>query len=90
MASALRRYHEFDAKNSRTWIELAYADLSLDKPGEVFSSLRRAIETGGEAARTVLRQDPRFAPLRPHPEFQKLLAPPQPAPNIPLPFMPKF
>lgn len=72
---ALGRYLQRDDRNFRVWIELAVAQLAQNKQDQAFASLRRAVNAGDEAARTVLRNDQRFAPLRATPFFQSLVPP---------------
>jgi hypothetical protein len=72
---AARRYLQFDPRNHRCWIELAFGHLMLDKTRDAMDAIRQAVNVGGEAARAVLREDKRFAPLYPSHEFQKLVQP---------------
>ncbi len=81
-SGALRRYLQFDSRNFRIWIDVAYAELSQNRPTEAFDALRRAVETGGEAARAALRQDKRFEPLQQSPEFRALVPPPRDLPLL--------
>ena len=74
---ALGNYLKRDEHNFKAWLELAAACMAQNKQDPTFSALRRAVETGGEAARAVLRSDPRFAPLRPMPAFQALVPAPR-------------
>jgi tetratricopeptide (TPR) repeat protein len=72
-AEALRRYLRVDPINSRVWIELALAQLTMGQQNEAIASLQKAIEIGGEAARTLLRGDNRFGRFRQAPAFQSLI-----------------
>ena len=73
LTSALQRHLEFDPKDFQAWIDLGFAQVALKHYDEFLASLRRSVEEGGDAARAVLRQDPRFAPVRQRPEFQALI-----------------
>ena len=60
------------------WIELAAVQLAVRQPQEAFGSVQKAVASGGESARRVLRADKRFDPLRGAPAFKELVPPPQP------------
>ena len=81
MIGALQKYLTRDPNNYRVIIDLAAAQLALDRQRDALASIRRAIEVAGEAARGVLRSDERFEPLRPNREFQILVLPGS-APNL--------
>lgn len=70
---ALQKYLGRVPSAFKSWIDLAYAQLLLNKPQEAFASLQKAIETGGDVARSLLRDDARFAPLRDTPPFKALV-----------------
>ncbi len=72
-AYALQKYLARDPSAFKSWIDLGYAQLNLNKPQEAFASLKKAIEVGGEVARSLLRNDDRFAPLRDAPPFKALV-----------------
>ncbi len=72
---ALQKYLTRDPTAFKSWIDLAYTQLILNKPQDAFNSLRKAVEVGGEVARGLLRNDPRFAPLRDAPPFKALVPP---------------
>ena len=83
---ALHRYLEFDSQNFKTWIELAFAEMAQGKQDEGLAALRKAVETGGEAARAILRNDARFTPMRQRPEFRALVPPAREPQALPFPF----
>jgi len=72
---ALQKYLTREPKAFKSWIDLAYTQLILNKPQESFASLKKSVETGGEVARSLLRNDSRFAPLRDTPPFKALVPP---------------
>jgi len=74
-AYALQKYLTLNPTAFKSWIDLAYTQLILNKSQEGLASLNKAVTVGGEVARGLLREDPRFAPLRDVPAF-KTLAPP--------------
>jgi hypothetical protein len=49
-------------------------------------SLRQAVAIGGEMARALLRNDPRFAPLQNIPVFRALVPPLPSSSSLELPF----
>jgi tetratricopeptide (TPR) repeat protein len=77
LETALKRYMEIDPSNFRAWLDFGYVQTILNKTGEAVASLKKAVELAGEEARVILRQDPRFAPLRHLPEFRSLAFPSQ-------------
>lgn len=72
---AIKRFVARDPVNARAWMELALAQLSAGRSPDAVASLKRAVEIGGEAARTVLRNDARFGPFRKSKPFQSLTQP---------------
>jgi len=72
---ALQKYLTREPKAFKSWIDLAYTQLILKKPQDTFASLKKAVEAGGEVTRSLLRNDPRFAPLRDTPPFKALVPP---------------
>jgi tetratricopeptide (TPR) repeat protein len=72
---ALKKYTTVKPKDPQGWINLAALQLVLNKRGEMWVSLDKSIEAGGEPVRSVLRKDKRFDPVRNTPEFQKLAPP---------------
>ena len=76
-------------KNPQGWANLAGLQLVLNKRGEMWVSLNKCIEVGGEPARDMLRKDKRFTPVRNTKEFQKLV-PPRTQPSTGLAPLPGF
>ena len=75
---ALKKYTEAQPKDHQGWINLAGLQLILKKPGEMWVSLGKAIEVGGEPARNQIRKDKRFDTIRRTKEYQKLIPLPKP------------
>ncbi len=75
MLAALQSYTEAVPADMRGWVDLAAIQFALGKQEDAFRSLRQSVRVGGEAALTLLREDPRFQPVRNLPAFQQLLAP---------------
>jgi tetratricopeptide (TPR) repeat protein len=69
----LKRYLAREPYDAKIWIELAFAQQSANQLGDAFNSLRKAIETGGDTVRSLLRTDNRFTLMRQSPAFQALL-----------------
>ena len=69
----LQKYLSRDPAAFKSWIDLGYALLLTSKPQEAFSALKKAIEMGGDVARSLLRDDPRFAPLHDSAPFKALV-----------------
>ncbi len=78
MSTALEKYLEREPADARAWHEMACIQLALGRHDQALQTLRRAVGVGGDPLREALRQDQRLAPLRNHPNFQKLLAPAAP------------
>jgi len=72
---ALKKYTSLKPKDPQGWTNLAALQLVLNKRGEMFVSLQKAIECGGEPARNMIRKDKRFDAIRKTKEFQKLVPP---------------
>ena len=86
---ALERYLAREPSNPRVWIDLAAVHVALQRTNEAIESVRRAVETGGEAARDIVRKDNRFDPIREMPAFKTLVPPiqanlPMNLPNLPM------
>ncbi len=75
---ALKKYTSLKPEDPQGWSNLAALQLILNKQSEMFVSLQKTIKVGGESARSMLRKDKRFDPIRKSKEFQKLV------PSIPL------
>jgi tetratricopeptide (TPR) repeat protein len=86
LTNALQRYLKIEPNSYKSWIDLGFAQLALNKPEDALKSLRQAVALGGEMARSLLRKDPRFAQLQNIPVFRALV-PPLPSPaSMDLPF----
>jgi tetratricopeptide (TPR) repeat protein len=72
---ALQKYLTREPTAFKSWIDLAYTQFFINKPQEAFVSLKKAVEVGGDVARGLLRDDPRFTPLRESPHFKALVPP---------------
>jgi len=71
----LHRYLELQPRDYRAWIELASMEMQTS-PDKALTALKRAVDTGGEAARQFLQEDQRFSPLWQRPEFKTIMTPP--------------
>jgi len=78
LAEAFQRYLKRDPGNFKVWIDFGLAQLAMNKPTDSLASLKKAVETGGDAARTALANDNRFGPFHQSPEFQALIQQAQP------------
>jgi hypothetical protein len=86
---ALERYLAREPGNPRVWIDLAAVHVALQRTNEAIESVRRAVETGGEPARDIVRKDTRFDPIRDVPAFRAIVPPiqanlPMNLPNLPM------
>jgi tetratricopeptide (TPR) repeat protein len=86
LINVLQRYLKTEPNSYKNWIDLGFAQFSINKPEEGMKSLRQAVAVGGEMARTILRQDPRFTPLQNIPVFRALVPPLPSASSMELPF----
>jgi tetratricopeptide (TPR) repeat protein len=80
--AALVRYTTLKPKDAGAWLNLATFQMVNKKTTQMWQSLTKAVEFGGEPVRNMIRKDERFAPLRNTKEYQKLIPPPKPAGNI--------
>jgi len=79
---ALKKYIELVPKDPGGWIQQAALQLVLNKHGEMWASLAKAVELGGEPVRESIRKDQRFNPIRNAPEYRKLVPPIQSVPGV--------
>ncbi len=75
--TALKKYTSLQPKDPSGWINLAALELALNKQGEMWTSLDKALETDTERAREILRKDARFTPIRNTDDFKKRVPSPQ-------------
>lgn len=73
MEAALLRYTETVPADMNGWLDLGAIQFMLNKQDAACASLRQGIRAGGQNALTIMREDPRFQPVRHLPAFQKLL-----------------
>ncbi len=74
---ALKKYTTVQPKDPKGWINLAALQLVLKKQGEMWVSIDKAIEIGGEPTRSIIRKDKRFDSIRRTREFQQRIPPMQ-------------
>ncbi|MBI3985664.1 MAG: DUF2723 domain-containing protein [Lentisphaerae bacterium] len=74
VVDAFQRYLQRMPLDTRIWVELSYAQLSLGQKEQAMLSLRQAIQLGGEPVKEHARQDKRFAPLQSDELFRELTA----------------
>ncbi len=83
-----RRYLARMPQDSRGWLELGWSQMLMNQTAEALTSWRRAVDVGGDAARTVLRSDKRFTDLWRQPNlpqsFKDLVQPGRPPPGLDL------
>ncbi|MDF7825673.1 DUF2723 domain-containing protein [Pontiellaceae bacterium B12227] len=79
---ALKKYTAAKPKDTQGWINLAGLQLALNKRGEMWISLKKSIEIGGEPVRNHLRKDKRFDTIRNTKEFQQLVPTKKPVSNL--------
>lgn len=72
---ALREHLRRQPKDYSAWINLAALELHKRDLRATLADLKRAIELGGDRARTTIRQDKRFRPLAKSKPFQQMLLP---------------
>ena len=71
----LKKYTTVQPRDPAGWINLAALQMALKKGGEMWVSIDKAIEVGGESARNTLRTDKRFDSIRNTKEFKKRVPP---------------
>jgi tetratricopeptide (TPR) repeat protein len=76
METALTRYTEAVPADARGWIDLGAIRFVLQRNDQAFDALQKAISAGKESAVSMLRNDPRFDPVRSHPAFKQLIGQP--------------
>lgn len=74
---SLKKYTAAQPKDPNGWTNLAGLQLVRNKHSEMWISLKKAIEVGGEPTRNNLRKDKRFNSIRSTKEFQQLVPPKQ-------------
>ncbi|WP_372806184.1 protein O-mannosyl-transferase family [Pontiella sp.] len=72
---ALKKYTAVQPKDPNGWLNLAGLQMVLNKRGEMYVSIKKAIDIGGETVRNRIRSDKRFDPVRNTEEFKKLVPP---------------
>ena len=84
---ALQKYLAREPSNPRIWIDLAAAQIQIQRTNEAMESLKQAIARGGEPVRDIARNDRRFDPVRQDPHFLALVPTLQTRVPLPLPGM---
>lgn len=85
---ALEKYTTLSPNDPQGWINMAALQLALNKRSEMFVSLQKASDCGGEPARNMIRKDKRFDSIRHIKEYQTLVPVTQQSGNlglVPLP-----
>jgi predicted Zn-dependent protease len=72
---ALKKYTALAPNDPQGWTNLAALQLALNKRAEIFVSLKKAIQCGGEPARAMIRKDKRFNPIHNTREYRQLVPP---------------
>ncbi len=72
---ALKRYTNISPGNHQGYINLAVVQWRLNKRADMWTSLSRSVEIGGQSAINLLRQDKRFDPIRHLPRFRQIVPP---------------
>ncbi|HSR88379.1 MAG TPA: tetratricopeptide repeat protein, partial [Pontiella sp.] len=70
---ALEKFIVLRPSDPNGWINLAALQLSMNKRGEMWVSLQKAIDVGGDYTRNLLLQDTRFNPVRNSEQFKSML-----------------
>jgi tetratricopeptide (TPR) repeat protein/uncharacterized membrane protein YhaH (DUF805 family) len=86
---ALKQYTVIQPKDPNGWLNLAGLQMVLGKRGEMYVSIKKAVDIGGETVRNRIRSDRRFDPVRNTDEFKKLV-PPQTNTNMGFSPLPGF
>jgi predicted Zn-dependent protease len=79
----LQKYTQRAPKDPNGWLNLAAAQMALNKRAPRFHSLQKAIEYGGEPVREYIQKDRRFSALKNLPEYKKLIPPTPQIPQLP-------
>jgi len=74
---ALSRYLKEKPNDYEGWIEQAVTSFALNKTQAAIDALIRAVQAGGDAARTAMRNDQRLAPWWDAPFFRSVVTPRQ-------------
>jgi tetratricopeptide (TPR) repeat protein len=85
---ALTKFTQLKPEDPIGWINLAALHLSMNKPAEMWKSIDRAIAAAPTQARTIIRQDARFNPIRKTQEYQTRV--PSPKSSVDMGLMPSF
>jgi predicted Zn-dependent protease len=67
----LKKYTTIQPQDPKGWINLAALQVALNKRGEMWVAMDRAIALGGDSIRNIIRKDKRFNGIRNTPEFKK-------------------
>ena len=70
---ALEKYLQREPANPSVWIDLAAVQAAEHQNNEAVSSLKKAVEFGGETARDTARKDPRFDSIRESAAFKAVI-----------------
>ena len=70
---SLKKFIALRPNDPGGWINLAALQLALNKRGEMWVSLQKAIDVGGDSTRNLLLQDKRFNPIRNTEQFRNML-----------------
>jgi tetratricopeptide (TPR) repeat protein len=73
LEKCLEKYIVLRPNDPNGWINLAALQMAMNKRGEMWVSLQKAIDIGGASTQNVLLQDPRFNPIRNTEQFKKML-----------------
>ncbi len=86
--AALKKHTSLAPENPLSWINLAALQLALNKRGEMWNTIDKAIEADPDRARTALREDKRFDAVRNTENFKKRV--PSPNTSVDMGLMPRF